>query len=580
MGEQQTRAHLIAAFYCQTKLYELEVAFLTNQKPHQDIRKELDNIWPHAFLSFQWCAASAPNDVRAALMCGKLAGVAGHLLQETKGRLVLIEWREAAVAGAMRALERGNLPNSADYDMVHDLLGHLTYLGYLHFANNNLSRARALLEQALEVGRTHDRHFADSAALVHLAFVAITEQKLDEAERLLLQALTSDGEGGQESGSSQARVALGVVYERRGEHAKAREQYDLAIADYEATSNLPGLCTALINRAGVLLDLGDPSRAREDSDRAETIVTSLNSPGLFGLLKANRARLDAHEHPEANSEALELLETSKADFDRAGDRVQSSRIGGMLEDLYRSGLEREHNAWSYAQRRLALQKLANLAAERGGLAEAAEIAERAAREARIAGEQEDRIASRRHAAHWLVLKDDHERAKRELDEALVELDEVRATMAADVVDEIRRDLLSLLGQCQRRLGIPVVSAASFRAALEIAKRTGEDALVTQLKGNLALALVDQGQFEEALPLLREAVDEHRGGEDYAQLGRARFNLAYGLYHAGDLEAALAEAAAAKGLLVMIADPKADETDRQTAAWGRSGEGAAQAPSSR
>jgi hypothetical protein len=219
---------------------------------------------------------------------------------------------------------------------------------------------------------------------------------------------------------------------------------------------------ALINRSGASLDLDEPLRAREDLDRAEQIVSELNSPSLFGLLKANRARLEAYEHPEVSSEALELLEASKTDFDRVGDQVQSSRIGGMLEDLYRSGLEREHNAWSYIQRRMALQKLANLAAERGDLTKAIEMAEEAKREALANGDAEGRLVSQRHVAHWLVLKDNHERAKWEVDEALSEIDQMHTKLRADVADEIRCDLLSLLGQCQRRLGVPAAAAASYR----------------------------------------------------------------------------------------------------------------------
>src|SRR5271166_1516591 len=137
MGDFNVRAHLMAAFHCQTQLYELEVDFLANRRPYYEIRKDLHKLWPHAVITFQWCSAASATDVRAAIMCGKLAGVAGSLLQETRGRHLLIEWREAAVVGAMRAIERGGLPDSVEYDMVHDLLGHLTYLGYLHFSNAN-----------------------------------------------------------------------------------------------------------------------------------------------------------------------------------------------------------------------------------------------------------------------------------------------------------------------------------------------------------------------------------------------------------------------------------------------------------
>ena len=75
-----------------------------------------------------------------------------------------------------------------------------------------------------------------------------------------------------------------------------------------------------------------------------------------------------------------------------------------------------------------------------------------------------------------------------------------------------------------------------------------------------------GRSDEALPLLRELVADLRRGDDYAPLGQARFNLAYALYRSGERDAARAEAAAAKDLLTMMADPIVDEIDRHIAGW--------------
>ncbi len=386
------------------------------------------------------------------------------------------------------------------------------------------------------------------------------------AETLLQRVLTFARGEGHENENRPAHIALGIICERRGDDAAARDHYDRAIADSEASNNHAGLCTALINRSGVLLDLGMLEEARADLARAEAIATVMNSPGHLGLLKVNRARLDAHERPEASSDLIELLEMSKEEFDRAGDRVQSGRIGAMLEDMCRSALEREPASLSYEQRRPILQKLSNLVAARGDRAAALEFAEQSLREAQSRGDAEDLLVSRLQVVHRRVLTEGHDVAKQEATQALSELKALAGRIGEESAATIECELLSALGQCLRRLGEPAEAAESYRTAIDIARRIGRDDSEQLLSGNLALALVDQGRADEALPVLRALVADLRRGEDYALLGQARFNLAYALDHSGERDTARAEAAAAKDLLTMIADPMAEEVERQIAGW--------------
>lgn len=566
MGEAANIAHLISGFQCQLELHKLETEFVAGSQPSANVRRRLTKLWPHARKVFDWSIGASGTDVRAAILLDKMAGVAGRLLEATFGRHILIQWREAAVDGTTRAMARGSLPTSSEFDMVHDLLGHLTYLGYLHFANNNFERARTVLQQALIVGEENDRHFADATALLHLAFVSISEENLAEAEDLLQRALALPADNETPSLTASIHIALGVVCGRRNDYARAREHDDAAVAAYEGLQDAAGLCTALINRGGDSINLGMIAEARADLERADAIAKALNAPYLTGLAKANLARLRAGEHPEEGSEVVELLKASKADYSRAGDRVQTLRIGGMLAGIYQSVLDREAEPASYQERKLALAELGDLAAERADGAAALQCAEQLLRETEERNATDDLPEALMLVAHRHVLLQHYPEATTYALRALSELDTLDPGTPDDDLATIRCELLSDLAQSERHLGQADQAEAHFRAALALAADLPDEGLQWRLRGNLGLALVDLGRFDDAIPILRDLVDDLRATEEYDLIGQAQFNLAHALNTSGDRDAARTEAEAALALLDMIHDPKAAEIRRQVADW--------------
>jgi tetratricopeptide (TPR) repeat protein len=566
MGEVLDMTNLIAAFMCQQRLYELNMEFVRPGGNKRAARNGLREYWPHARKAFRWCAERIDQDFRAAIACEKIAGVAGQLLEQERGRHLLIEWRELAVRSAERAIASGKAPNLPDYDLVHDMLAHLTYLGYLHFANGNPVRARETLERALKFGEEHNRHFGDGVAYLHLAFIAISEGNLDEGEALLQKALACGEEGERVANEGSIRIALGVVYGRRNEPEAARAQYDLAVPLYEAVGDQAGLCMALINRGGELLSLGLRDLARADFKRAEAIATELNSPGHIGLLKANIARLDGKEAPEKGSEVFELLRESKVYFARIGDRVQHARIAGMLEGLYRSALERGAHETTFAQRREALWELGNLTEERGDKQGALKLAEQLLAESEANGDDEDRLVALTQVAHRCVLAKHYPVAGKRALQALATLERMRPMIEPTRVAVFEYELRSVLGQSHRHSGDCKGAAREYGAASVAAEAIGDAEAVQRLRSNIGLALADDGRFEEALSLLRSVAEELALSEDYRLASQAHFNVAHVLHLQGQLEDALREGNAALKLLEMIADPAAEEVRRQMAEW--------------
>ena len=109
MGHYEVLANLRIGFRWQLQLAELEQSFVSGTETIPAIRRKLEELWPNASKNRSWCVERAKTDARTAILCSKLAGCAGHLLEQERGRDVLIEWREDAVEGIARALQEGSL---------------------------------------------------------------------------------------------------------------------------------------------------------------------------------------------------------------------------------------------------------------------------------------------------------------------------------------------------------------------------------------------------------------------------------------------------------------------------------------
>lgn len=140
------------AFRCQSLLHKMEQEFHASGGDPKALR-DLRATWSQISDKQRWCVEHSDTDVRAAIMCSKLAGVGGSLLDLHLSRFDLIRWREAGLAGARKA------------NLVEDEIGHLTYLSYLYFVNNNPERALELIDEAIKLTTREGNLVGKAAAL-------------------------------------------------------------------------------------------------------------------------------------------------------------------------------------------------------------------------------------------------------------------------------------------------------------------------------------------------------------------------------------------------------------------------------
>jgi tetratricopeptide (TPR) repeat protein len=333
---------LRAGFAWQSQLAELEQSFDQGTARIDEIRQKLADLWPNVSLTQSWAVKQAKDDPRAAILCSKLAGCAGRLLEQELGSLLLvveggrpmlIRWREEAVEAIARYLPEGRLPAEVHDDLVHDLLGHLTYLGYLHMADGNMGRARATLERALHEGVAYGNRFAEGVVHLHLAMIALREEDLDRAEGDLRLAIAAAEPADDRNILASSHNLLGVIASNRGKAGEAVAEYGTAARLFEELNRQSGAGTAYANRSGVLLDLGRLDEATQDLERAEAIASTLQSQQLTGLCKVNRARLLWVSKGADRAEIVKMLEGALTDFRESGDIPQMRRVEKILGEI-------------------------------------------------------------------------------------------------------------------------------------------------------------------------------------------------------------------------------------------------------
>ena len=570
MAEVGTIAQLRKAYHYSMVLHELELQSRRGTRPSRPTHRDLEKEWPQIASAQAWCAAQAATDVRAAIMCSKLAGVAGTLLDGVKGRATLIRWRTEAVAGAERALARSDLPDDPSMDMVHDLLGHLTYLAYLHFTNRNPERGRRLLERARELVELPAGQSAESAVYAHLGMIALGEEAWDEAETHLNRALAaSERDDDPARGESSASIhnTLGVLFSRRGLDERAAEHHKKSLECHERVGNRSGMCTALINLASTLRKLGRDDDARRALSQAGDIVGELGDSAPKGLYKSNLALFySADPDPARRSQSVELLEEARAEFARTGDRMQEARVIESLEGLYCKMLAAENPRPTYEQRSHVLRRLAVFAQGRSDHATTIGHMEALLRAAEVEGNRLDQLEALAQIGHTAGLAGDLRRAAECHGQALDILAELRGRDGPTAHLPAEREILLSSGQVFRQLGDPDEAARRYERAVDISMHLGDEDAERRARGNLALVNVDRARFDEAIPALRELVEALRSGDDHRMFGLARFNLAYALHRSRVTSTARREAEEALRLLELTNAPEADEVRRQVAEW--------------
>ena len=349
---------LRAANHYQQVLSGLEVRMGSGELSRDEARDILRHQLPQFEHLAKQCADFVETNLSAAVLCAKFAGVAGQLFETELPRLKIIEWRENSVRAAEKALASKRLTDEFAADLRNDLMAHLGYLGYAHLMNQNLVRGRECCEQAMELGEKIGSQLGMATARGHLAMIAMTEGKLDEAKELLERAVEEFRELKMDGGVAATLTTLASL-------ASQQQDYDAAVGHYTEVINLHqnrpepvGLATAFANRCGDFISLRRYEEAREDLVKAKDLAQRCGVAGLRGLILANEARmLLTDDDVEKRQSAVGLYEQARKEFSQTGDRLQERRILAILVQIYEGSLKQD---LSPEQRRYALLRLGEI----------------------------------------------------------------------------------------------------------------------------------------------------------------------------------------------------------------------------
>lgn len=193
----------------------------------------------------------------------------------------------------------------------------------------DIERATVLLYSGrdAEAGRIADecieraRDCGNAVLLARALLVAMTRESTAGSHRATelgneaLMALDGHPDAAALRGS--LLINLGVAADNRGDALEALEHYTAAQSAYESVGNLRHRCTAMSNRAGVLLELGHVDEARGLADDALREAAALGLPhehayaqGVLGRVRCWQGEVD---------EGLAQLERSRATLEADGD---------------------------------------------------------------------------------------------------------------------------------------------------------------------------------------------------------------------------------------------------------------------
>jgi tetratricopeptide (TPR) repeat protein len=213
--------------------------------------------------------------------------------------------------------------------------------GYLIFWAGDYDRAGELARQAVELGRAANEPTTVALALAVLARIAL-QTDVEEAKRLLLEAIAvTDGTDDRE-GRSSAMHVLGVAYQMSGEFEEARRVMSDRIALGRETGNDYLIAIESANLSMVERQLGNLERAealgRESLATMRRRGDELAIPWVVNSLAAvTAARGDLPR-------AATLLGFAEAGISRAGgewppdERAQYESTLAILRDGLASGM--------------------------------------------------------------------------------------------------------------------------------------------------------------------------------------------------------------------------------------------------
>jgi len=271
--------------------------------------------------------------------------VPGEVLRRTLHELGIVHRLQGNFALAISFLEEalGSDPKR-EADTMHEL-------GVVHVRKHNAEAALEYLERALKLKHENGAEDVDVAATLHELAVAATNSRpprLDEAERLLHQALALVKTAGATPATTATLHQLGRIAIRRGRYNQARTILDEALSLQEAVYGSRGLhvnVAAVQHQLGVVAKcegrLVDSEHHFLESLRIRRHLSSCDSAAdvAVSLEHLGRLALAQQQHETAEgyvSEQVDILRRLRSDKTEVRDRASKDLLGALftLRSIY------------------------------------------------------------------------------------------------------------------------------------------------------------------------------------------------------------------------------------------------------
>lgn len=551
---KERREMLTWAFEFQMILHELDQEYQSCEGNSSEVLKELEREWGQISHFQNWCVQQLETDDGAAIMCSKLAGVGGNLLNQFQSlsQLDLIRWREAGLAGARKM------------KLIEDQIGHLTYLSYAHFTNNNVTKALELIEEAIVIGQQQKDSIGYATALQHRGMFFTQMERETEALELLNESLSIFEKLGEDNARAKCFSALATCYSRLKEHQKAIDLNNKAI-EIEDTQSAVG--TYLCNMSGDLMKLHQFPEAMNCLLKAEQIAYKLSDLTLKGLVFAHFGQwYSAQKDAELRSKTWNYYEDALTIFRKKGERYHELQIIKILESLYSQVLNSQQGQLSYDQQSAALRKLIQLSYAQSNFTNNHIHCNRLLDLAEAQKNLPDQLEALISIGQTATQLKKYDQAILSHTKAIKVLQKIREHDGQDVNLKAEGELYISLGQAYRHSDQPDKAIQCYEKAEKIAEILHKPGMKYRAKGNLGLIYADTGNYSDAVALLNRTIEYYDREKDYRLLGHAQFNLAYTFYRKGDALEAQAQGADALRFLLMINDSHVEEVKRQIESW--------------
>jgi Nif-specific regulatory protein len=303
-------------------------------------------------------------------------------------------------------------------------------------------------------------------------------ERFESAFRVLLKS-------GEDGALSKVQIGFGHVYFRTGEHARAREYYEDALASARRASDARRQIQATINLALVCKEQSDNDRALYLLDQANELLRASGNYSYHGHVLLNLAVVHFHK----------------------GNLH-------LAEEAYRDSMRIYTQAGQHQCAVLSMIGLARIHILRGRLREAKALLESALPSCIEQGYLREEVLVRRDLGDVERCAGKPEEARRLYREALA----AAAPLGEDSEHAVQ--IARRLGITSIRLGEPQEAASHLRRALVLSRRIGErfeEALVCTLLGTL---YAQEGRWEEFERMYRLGIDQLRKMGERIELGKA------------------------------------------------------------